>query len=254
MSGCVVEGVGERVRLGALVALVRHEGLAVGEQGGAGVLEGDAALPHHGEELPVAHRDRVAEDVHLRAVVVHVVLALHVVAHVLEDAAERVPDGDPAAVADVERSHGVRGDELHLDLGARAHVRAGVVEALLPDGAEDLVGRGRGEVEVDEAGPGDLHAVDRGVLGKMRDYGVGDLTRRAAGELCRAHGDRRAPVTVARVGGALEPQVGDVKLRQFSGLLRCGDGGANELLDLLGHLISSTSGVRRPSYHDFLTT
>ena len=62
------------------------------------------------------------EDVHLAAMVVDVVLALHIVASVLEDVAERVAERRPAAMADVEGADGVRGDELDLVLLAIAEV------------------------------------------------------------------------------------------------------------------------------------
>ena len=92
--------------------------------------------------------------------VVDVVLALHAVAGVLHHAAEGVAKRSPAAVANVERAHGIGRDELDLDLLARADVRAAKVVALLAHGAEDLVvGRGR-EVEVHEAGACDLDLGD----------------------------------------------------------------------------------------------
>ena len=221
--------------LGGGVVLVGDVGLAVGEKGGARGVEVLLALRHHVEELLVAHGDGVPEDVHLRAVVVDVVLALDLVAGVLEHAAERVAQGSPAAVPDVERPHGVGGDKLHLDLGAVAHLGAGIVAALLAHGAEDLVGGGGGEVEVDEAGAGDLHVIDRGVRRQVRDDGVSDLARRAVRELRGAQGDRGAPVTVGGVGGALEAELGHLELRQVPGLLGGCDSGSYELLDLLGH-------------------
>ena len=226
------------MRLGSGVVLVGDEGLAVGEERGAGVVERAAALRHHVEQLAVAHGDRAAEDVHLGAVVVDVVLALDVVAGVLEHAAERVPERGPPAVPDVERAHGVRGDELDLHLGTGADLGAGEVAALLAHGPEDLVGRRGGEVEVDEARAGNLDALHGGVLGEVRHDGVRDLARAHVGELRGAQGDRGAPVAVGGVGRALEAEVAHLEGGQLTRLLGGGDGGTYELLDLLGHVVS----------------
>ena len=71
-----------------LVGLVLDEGAPVGDEGLVGGVGVDALLVHDLGELQVALGHGVAERVHLVAVVVDVVLALHVIARVLEDAGE----------------------------------------------------------------------------------------------------------------------------------------------------------------------
>ena len=103
------------------------------------------------EELQVAGEQRAAEDLGLRAGVVHEVLALDVVARRLEHRREHAADRGAAAVAGGQRSGRVGADELDLhalpvaerDVAER---RAGV------DDRVDLLREPRfGQAEVDEA-------------------------------------------------------------------------------------------------------
>ena len=117
-----IELVHERMGLGVLVICVVDEGGAVVEKRLVRLVGRATPLCHDGKELKVALGDGMPEDVHLAAMVVDVVLALHIVASVLEDVAERVAERRPAAMADVEGTDGVRGDELDLVLLAIAEV------------------------------------------------------------------------------------------------------------------------------------
>ena len=231
----VAEAVHVGVGLGMLVLLVVDEGLPVGDERLVGGVRVEAAAGHDVGELKVALGHRVAEDVHLVAVVVHVVLALDRVAGVLEHARERVAERRPAAVADVERAHGVGRHELHLHLGAVAEVRAAKVRTLLARGAEDLVaGRGR-EVEVHETGAGHLGALDGVGGGQVGHDGLGDLARRHVRGLGRAQRHRAGPVPVGGVRRALEAEVGHLEGGQVSGPLRGSDGGADKRIDRVDH-------------------
>ena len=71
-----------------LVRLVLDVVVAILGQEVAGAVDIEALLLHDLDELHVAIGDGVAEDVHLRAVVVDVELALDVIAGVAHDAAE----------------------------------------------------------------------------------------------------------------------------------------------------------------------
>ena len=203
--------------------------------GGVGV---DALLVHDLGELQVALGHGVAERVHLVAVVVDVVLALHVIARVLEDAGERVSQGRPASVADVQRAHGVGRDELHLDALAGAEVGAAEVGALDASRAKDLVAGGHGQIDVDEAGSGDVHVVDLGRVGQVLGDGLGDGAGRHVGGLGAAQGNGARPVSVRGIGRALETEVSDLELRQLTGRLRLLDRCADQLLDRLDHDVS----------------
>ncbi len=95
------ETAGEIDHVLALIAVLRH-------------LRIDAEL------LAVARRQRLAEEHHLRAGVVHVVLRRHVVADEGEDTAQGVAHGAVAGVADVQRAHRVGAHVLDVDLLAQS--------------------------------------------------------------------------------------------------------------------------------------
>ena len=99
--------------------------------------------------------------------VVDVELALDVIAGVAHDAAEGVAESGPTAVADVHRTDGVGGNELDLGLQALADVGLGKVHALLASDVQNGVVGGGVQVEVDEAGAGDLDLGDLGALGHV---------------------------------------------------------------------------------------
>ena len=237
--GVLAQVVGELVHVGMavrmLVGLVLHEVVAVlGQEVARGVQVAALLLQDVGK-LHVALGDGVAEGVHLVAVVVDPELALDVVPGVAHDVGHGVAERSPAAVAHVHGAHGVGGHELDLGLQAAAHVGAGEVHALLASLAEDGV-HGRGtQVEVDEAGAGDLDLGDGRVGGHVRRDGVGDLARRAMGELGGLHRARGGPLTVGGVGRSLDAAILKLERRQLTGLLRSREGSANQLFDLLGH-------------------
>ena len=231
--------------LGLLVELVVHVGLAVGQQLGCGSGGVHALGLDDLVDLQVAHGDGLAEDVHLGAVVVDVVLALDVEVGVLEHVAERVADGGPAAVAHVQGAGGVGRDELDLGAQAVAHVDLAPVVAGLDDRAEDLVVRGGIEVEVDEAGASDLDLGNGGVLGHVGHDGSGDLGGGHVGEACGAHCHRGGPVTVSRISRSLDATVLDLELRQITRRLCGGNSLLDKLLDRLGHLFGSFFSIRK---------
>jgi len=111
--------------------------------------------------LPAPDRlDRLAELRHLCAGIVVVVLALDVVPGELQQARDRVPDRAVARRRDRDRAGRVRGDHLDLHLlrpPRRAAAEPGSGLEHLPQG---LAEPGGCEPEVDEAGAGDLCALD----------------------------------------------------------------------------------------------
>ena len=150
-----------------LIGLVLDEVVTVLSQEVASAVDIEALLLHDLDELHVAVRDGVTEHVHLRTVVVDVELALDVIAGVAHDAAEGVAESGPTAVADVHRTDGVGGNELDLGLQALADVGLGKVHALLASDVQNGVVGGGVQVEVDEAGAGDLDLGDLGALGHV---------------------------------------------------------------------------------------
>ena len=184
--------------------------------------------------------------------VVDVVLAVDVIAGVLEDVAHGVAERGPTTVADVQRAGGVGRDELVVDLEAVALVDAGEVHALLADGADDLVVGGGVQVEVDEAGASDLDLGDGGAGGHVGDDGLGDLGGSGTGEARGSQGDGGSPLTVVGVGRSLDAAILDLELSQVTGLLGGGDCLPNKLLDRLGHVYSfSYAPALARTYTDF---
>ena len=108
-----------------------------------------------------ARRDGGAEVVHLVAGVVDVELADQVRRRTREHAGDRVAEGGPAGVADVQRAGRVRGDELEVDRLAGESVVAAVGSPCSTIVFASAPAAGGIEPDVDEAGAGDLHATRR---------------------------------------------------------------------------------------------
>ena len=165
------------------------------------VLARVAALGHVPAVQPGEHG--VREHVHLGAGVVDVVLGRDVGTGGPEDAGDRVAEGGPAGVADVQRAGGVGRDELHVDHvpGERG------VGAVGGTGLDDRLGEGTGgsgvHGDVQEAGAGDVHrghAVDRFEPGAQDGR---ELPRVGARRLGQLEGDVGGPVPVVPVLRAL---------------------------------------------------
>ena len=240
----LVEGVHVRVGLGTLVVLVLDVGLAVSEQLVVRGIQVASVLAHDLLELQVAPLDGASEHVHLRAVVVDVVLAVHVVAREVEHVAHGVAERSPAAMAHVQGTGRVRRDELVVQLQAVAKVAPAPVGALLAHLLQHLVVRGGVQVEVDEAGTCDLHLRDGVALRHVGDDRLRDLCGGHVGKACGAHRDGGAPVAVRRVGGTLDAELLHLELRQVACGLRRGDRLLDKLLYGLRHTGSFSFGLR----------
>ena len=125
--------------------------------------------------------DRSAEEVHLAAGVVPVVLARHVVPGELEQPRDGVAVGRVPRGGNSERAGRVRGDHLHLDR-ARALRPAAAVAASIS--ASELAEERVRDPQVQEARAGDLCALDRRAARR---------TRAARPARPRAATGRRAP-------------------------------------------------------------
>ena len=237
--GVLAQGLGKvvlvRMGLGMLVVLVGNEGVAVGDQQLVSLVDIHALLGDDVSKLHIARADGVAEGVHLRAVVVDVELTLDVVTGVVHDAAERVAQRGPAAVADVHGADGVGGNELDLGLQAAADVGLSEVHALLASLAKDGVLDGDGEIEVDEARTGDLDLLDCGVLGHMGNDSLGDLARGAVGQLGGLQGHGGGPLAMRSVSRSLDSAIVKFKCGKVAGLLGRSKRSAYQLFNLLGH-------------------
>ena len=170
----------------------------------------------HAAEFQVAQPDAGAEDVHLPAGVVDVVLAVHLVAAGFEDVGQGGAVGRAAAVADVQRAVGVGGDELHRHRLARFLRLPAVAVALLEHAAHGADQAGRADPEVDEAGAGDLGTLDEARLRQGVEQLLGQLARAAPDALGHQHRDVAGVVAVRLVARALDGEVRFVARRQFA--------------------------------------
>ena len=210
------------------------------------VLARVAALGHAAAVQPGQHG--VGEDVHLRAGVVDVVLGRDVRAGGPEHARDRVAQGGPAGVADVQRPGGVGGDELHVDAcGRRARcwcrrpVPASTMAlARAPAAAASTV-------MFRKPGPAMSTAETPSIVLQPGAEDGGELPRVGAGRLGQLQGDVGGPVSVVPVLRPLHAHlVRDVGSAQGDftggdGVLQAGGYGEGEFF--WGHA-SSLPGAR----------
>ncbi len=181
------------------------------------------------EQLLVAHAHRVAEHVHLVAVVVDVVLLVHVVAAVAHDARHGIAERCPTAVAHVEGARGVGRHvfQVHVTL-ALGHSAATEVLGLIAHLAHHILEHRIRQADIDKAGARDLHGGNHIVGGNV----VRDDLRHLAGvltsELGAAQSDGARPVAVGLVAGSLQGGFGG--FRQLQGAVGTGrlDGGVDD--------------------------
>ena len=176
------------------------------------------------QQLQAAHLQAFAQQAHLAAAVVEVVLAGDLPAGGRQQVGDGVAQHRAPGVADGQRAGGVGADELDLRLAAFAGI--GVAEGL-GRGLDhlDLLGQpGVGQGEVDEAGRHHVGLAQEIGRGQAVDDLLGDLDRRHLGRPGRLHGDVGRVVAVLRVFGMLDGEGRQVKGRQVAGFLGLFDG------------------------------
>ena len=175
------------------------------------------------------------EAVDLRATVVEVVLAGDLCTLGGEDAAERIANGGPAGVAEVQRAGGVGRDELEVDPGADHRGAVAVPVAVGQHGRDHRTSGRGGEPHVEEAGPGHLDGV--------HPVGRGQRRRQPASQLARVHPDRlghlqgevRRVVAVLGVAGPLDHhQPGQHARVQAALIQHPGGGGTDQEREVVG--------------------
>ena len=174
--------------------------------------------------------DQLAE---LRAPVAEVVVGDHLPAERAQGAVERRADDGRADVADVHRLGDVGGGVVDHHLapapdGAEAEPR--VVEERLGALGEEAVG----EVEVDEAGPGDLDLREVGVAGERVGDQLGEVARRAGERLAELEAGGDLEVAELRLAGAHDGEFGGDLLRRAGARGEGGGGAAAEVLEEFG--------------------
>ena len=149
--------------------------------------------------------DRFAEAVDLDAGVVDVMLAGDVGPGRREDPAERVADGRPPGVPEVDRTGRVGRHELEVDLLLGEDVAPPVRVAGLDHHAGERAGGGRAEADVEEARPGHVDTGDiegAGSFLQMFRDARREIARRNAGLLGDLERDVRRIVAMLGVPGA----------------------------------------------------
>ena len=136
-----------------------------------------------------------------------------------EQARERIADRPVARRRDRERAGRVGGDHLDLHALPRVCPAGTVVGAGLEDLAEDLAEPGRSQPEVDEAGAGDLGALDLHKTGRRNHQLLGQLAWRLPARGRELQRDVGGVVAVRRVARALELDRSPRELRWSAALL-----------------------------------
>ncbi len=209
-------------------ASIRRSIAGTGSPGDARGRRGTPVIAVLRRLLAAAHRlDRRAEAVHLPAGVVVVVLARDVVAGELEQPRDRVAVRAVTGVRDGDRPGRVRRHHLDLDpLRQRQPSRRRIRRRRRPSPPSADSNHVVGEEEVDEAGAGDLRALDLGQPGEVGELG-GELARRPPPRAREAQRRVRRVVAVHRVARPLQLDGGapSASARRVTG--SAGNGRAN---------------------------
>ena len=215
-----VDAVAAQVRLGDIADVVAVVGI-----GGPRIVAGLQPLRTR------LGGDRQVVDLHAGVVVVE--LALHVPAVGGHHPGDAVADHAGAAVAHVQRAGRVGGHVLHAHRPAAAAGVAAESGAAGVDVAHLLLPRRGGEVEVDEAGAGDLDLGDR-VRGRQRvEQLLRQRPRVAARGLGQQHRRIGGEVAVRALLGTLDHELGRGKV---GGQDACAAQGGQALFDQCAEL------------------
>ena len=179
------------------------------------------AVAGEGDVLPsqfqVAQPEGGAEDVHLTAGVVDVILAMDRKADRRQQVRHHGAIGRAPAMADVQGTGGVGGDELDLDPLARAHLAPAIVGPGGEDGRDQAQMGAGGQEEVDEAGAGDLGSRYQ-VRGRQgRDQTRRQVTGLATSGLRHDQGQIGGEIAMNRVAGAVHLGIREVRASDLTG-------------------------------------
>ena len=189
------------------------------------------------QRLAVAQISRAGEHVHLRAGIVDVIFADHLMAGLGQKLGQGIAEDGAAAMAHMQRPGGIGRDIFHVDLPAGARGGAPVGLALADDGAQDLLPHGEGKAQIDEARPGHLGAGDPVGASEPAGQSLGDLAWRQAGGLGQHHGSVGGEIAMGGIARRFHREaVKREAVRQFAGrchgLERCADHGSIMLIDV----------------------
>ena len=156
----------------------------------------NVVLLHDVNKLQVALRDGVTKDVHLRAMIVDVVLALNLITCKGKNTAKRISKSSPAAMTNMQRTNRVCRNVLYLDLLASTKGRTPKVCALFANSIKNLIARSGRQIEVYKARTCNFDTLNLRVCSNMSHKSCGNIARSLMCQLCRTHCNRRRPVTI----------------------------------------------------------
>ena len=205
---------------------------------------GPAGLAGLGAARAGLHRQRQILD--LRAGVVVVELAADLAALRLQERCERVAERRLPPMPDVQRPGGIRGDEFDHRALAGAALAVPVGRAEREDPRQLQLIRLRREMEVDEAGSGDLGPLDQ-LAGRQRvEDRLRQLPRVAARRFCQLQRNVGREIAVRGVARALDVDDGSDDVGGQDVGRQGGERGLDELFDPIFH-DASLSVVGRAS-------
>ena len=188
--------VSKRMLLWMSIVFICYVGIAVFCKYLSGRVSVNTTLLHDVNKLQITLRNGVTKDVHLRAMIVDVVLALNVIACECKNAAQRVSQRCPATVTNMQRANRVCRNVLYLNLLASTKGRTTKINALLANGVKNLIARSGRQVEVYKARTCNLNALNLSVCSNMSYKSCSNIARSLMCQFCRTHCNCRRPVTI----------------------------------------------------------
>ena len=156
------------------------------------------------ERLAVAQEGRAREHIDLRAGVVDIIFARHIVTGEHQQIGERIAEHRTTTVTDVHRAGRIGGDVFDVDLFVRTHCRATVVGAAVENDAQFLAPDVGLERQIDEARTGDVNLGHQRFGAQCLGNGVGQFARLLAGVFRQHHRGVGRHVAVARIARRLD--------------------------------------------------
>ena len=154
------------------------------------------------QQLLITHHERISEDVHLVAFVVHVEFFVHCITCMTHDARHRIAERRPTTMTHMHGAGGIGGDKLHHYLLIASLLGASIVFPVSFNGLDNPGKPFLGEEKVEETRPSHLTALK---IGAIKDHPLhqdgGDLPRIHLQGFGADHGHIGGKVAVAFVVG-----------------------------------------------------
>ena len=155
----------------------------------------------------MSHRTRIeraSETIDLRTVIIEVVLAGHLRARCLHQARKGISHGRPACTTQVNRTCGVGGDILQVNVQPLHGFTTAESSTGLDNGAGKLACRGSGKTNIDEAWTSDFCAINALEFIEVIDEDLCKVARVHSRLLCQLHGNIAGPVAMIAVTRPLD--------------------------------------------------